>query len=82
MENLVFFGGLITTAVTLTAAFALIHEQGYPAGRKAVVVVLLCLESAVGIGVSFAVVTQGHERSMKKMTECASCPDYLWTEGR
>ncbi len=80
MENLVFIGGLIATAVPLTAAFALLYEQGYPAGRKAVVVTLLCLEATIGIGISFAVVTQGHERAMKKMTECSSCPDYLWTE--
>jgi hypothetical protein len=80
MENLVFFGGLIATAVPLTAAFALIHEQGYPAGRKAVVVVILCLEATVGIAISFAVVHEGHEKAMKKMTECTTCPDYLWTE--
>jgi hypothetical protein len=80
MENLVFFAGLFVAAVPLTAAFALLYEKGYPVSRKWIVVTLLCLESAVGIAISFAVVHEGHEKAMKKRMECSSCPDYLWTE--
>ena len=80
MENLVFYAGLFVAAVPLTAAFALLLDQGYSPARKWIVLPLLCLEGVAGLLISFAVIDRGHEEAMKKRMECSECPEYLWTE--